>query len=182
MDGHTHGAIEMMKLGLAALILQTGTSPAVPSYAPFECRRASPVAPSLPVIRTEEDKRVGYSSWWYDASSAKVLGLPATFLSYSITRGDDEQGFNEFSYTSVVRGKIDEVRWLVERANPDLRCVRIPANGISDGNSYSCLKLAGGPTENGRSVSVYPASGQDFLDALREGIVISCSFDDLKKK
>lgn len=171
----------MMKLGVAALLLQSSATPVTPSYLPFECRRAVPIRPSLAVIRSEEDQRTGYSSWWYDVSAAKVLGLPATFLSYAINRGDDEQGFNEFSYTSVVSGKIDEVRWLVERANPDLRCVRIPANGISDGDSYSCLKLMGGQSANDRTVSIYPASGQDFLDSLNEGIVISCSFNDLKR-
>jgi hypothetical protein len=145
----------------------------------FECRNTTRPALAFPVIRSEEDKRISFQSRWFEPDQIKVFGLPVTFLSETINGPNDDKDFNDFYYITVLSGKIDEVRWLVERAHSDLRCVRIPANGISDGNSYSCLRLGQGSL-NHLTISVYSANGRDDIDGIKEGIVVACSFDDLK--
>jgi hypothetical protein len=173
------GSVLAMKLLVAMLaVLAPASSLSADAVSVFECRKAGRVTVSMPVIRSEEDKRISFARRSFEPNGAKLFGLPVSFLSETISGPDADKNFNDFEYTAIVNGKIDEVRWLVERANPDLRCIRIPANGISDGNSHSCLLVGKSGTKD-RNVSLYPANGDDHLNGIKEGVVVSCSFNDL---
>lgn len=177
----------MRSLISLVLALSATTVSAAPVTDSFECRfRTPPVAvtPPLKVIRLLDDRRQATQERWFDAEGQKLFGLPALFLSYVVNASGGGESDNhgpsnivEHYYTAIVKGKVDEVRWLVEKANPDIRCV-------PNGTSQTCLVASqigtsGGEIET-RTMSLYPASGKDEEDGVEEGTVVTCSFNTSK--
>lgn len=146
-----------------------------PTVSPFECRSATPVMPPLLVIRSEDDRRQNVREWWYETEGQIILGQRARFLSHLRGR-DEEYGVSRYHYTSIVDGDVNLVRWLVERASPDIRC-------SPNGAGFTCLMADRIGTRNmevrpqDRTVSIYPANGDEFLDGIAEGVVIACSWE-----
>lgn len=156
-----------------ALSLSSPALPQSPVTLPFECRSSTPVMPSLPIIKTEEDRRISFREWWFDPSGQTVFGLPAKFLSH-LRSHDAEYSIESYHYTAIVDGEINHVRWLVEKASPDIRC-------IPNGKSFTCLLAARyGTTDGGagdRNISIFRAHGDADHDNISEGVVVSCSWD-----
>lgn len=156
-----------LALALVAAVPETGKASEV-----FECRAANPTMPSLSVVRTEEDRRLRQRSFTYEAAGQHVFGLPAEYLSHVRSR-DGESGLDEFNYSAVVKGELDHVRWLFERANPDMRCIR-------NSGAYTCLVAAQIGTKDGayhkvRSGYIGRTSNDPSLDNAN-GILITCSW------
>jgi hypothetical protein len=165
----------MIRYGIGAIVaasLLTSTAEAQTGHiALFECRSQKAAIPALPVLKREEDTRIGFRSWQFDPKGQRVFGQPTLLMHYSISH-DDEYDNTTYQYTTIVDGNMDHVRWLVERANPDMRC-------LTNGKSLTCLEAAqiGSSVVKGepRSISIYASNG--LFDDVTEGITVSCSWD-----
>lgn len=162
--------LKSMLMGIVAL-----QGSALPVTAPWECRSATPVTPNLPVIRSDDDRRFNVQEWWYETQGQTVFGLRATFLSY--LRGlDGEFDMRRWHYTSIVEGDVHRIRWLVERASPDLRC-------LPNGGGFLCMveerigTSGRAISPNDRTVAIYPANGDDAIDGISSGFVVACSWE-----
>jgi hypothetical protein len=124
-------------------------------------------------VASSSDSRFGENSWVYDPAHQTVFGLAVTYLShYRNTNYDGE--IIDVGYTAVVQSDVDNVRWLVERASPDLRCV-------TNGAGYSCMRATtigtrGMSAFNERWVSIGRAQIDDHGVSITDGIVIECSW------
>ena len=156
----------MSKFTFVLAILTTPGATPTASTEMFECREANPIIPQLTIVRTEDDRRYGQQSFTYEADGQRVFGLPAKYLSHLRER-NGESGLDEFNYTAVVQGDLNLVRWLFERVNPNMRCIR-------NGSGYSCITAtSGGGYHKARSASIFSISKNESYD-YASGIVIDC--------
>ena len=163
-------------LTVAALSLALTAAPSMTAALAdlFECRSANPVSPSLPVVRSEDDRRAKRQFWTYEARGQRVFGLAPEYLSHAREHNGDS-GLYEFNYTVVINGDLNLARWLFERSNPDMRCSR-------NGAGYTCLVASqmgtsGGEFHKVRSASIFRTAEDEAFD-YATGTVISCSWTE----
>lgn len=160
---------------VSAALVQTAPTPS-----PWECRSATSVTPNLPVIRSNDDRRFNVQEWWYETRGQTVFGLRTTFLSY--LRGlDGEFDMRRWHYTSIVEGDVNRIRWLVERASPDLRC-------LPNGPGFLCMvdeqigTTGSAESPNERTVAIFPANGDPGIDGIATGFVVECSWERQERR
>lgn len=169
----------MFELLLAAQTLAALTAQSPSPASLWECRASEAIDPSLPVLRTLDDRERGIRERKYEPSSVRLFGLAATHLTYN-RQSDDEFGVETIYYSSVVDGDINLVRWLVERQNPDLRC-------LPNGKSFTCLvhrEIGKKDTEGYfvRTVSLAFVDQVNDDDLPDKGVLVSCSWDQPQTK
>lgn len=164
-----------MKIAIALISTLATSTPTMAQTTPWECRSAVRGEPTLNAVASSSDSRFGEHSWTYDPASRTVFGLPASYLMHYRNTNYDG-GMIDVGYTAVVRGDVDNIRWLIERASPDLRCVR-------NGGGYSCMKATAIGTRSAsgyydRWVSVGRANIDDHGMTITEGIAIECAWTE----
>lgn len=174
--GGRRSSMNVMKTVMALVMLScVAPAGAQPSAAPWECRRTQVIVPALPVVSSHSDRRQRLASMTFDAADQKLYGFDATYLSYSRQVNFDAE-WVEINYLAVVNAAdMDQIRWLVERSNPDLRCRLI--NG-----SFVCMAaVTNTETSDGlrdRTISIYRPNVEDGLSVITDGVAVACSWNE----
>lgn len=168
----------MRNLLAMALTLSPTAALASPSTDAFECRFATsnpiPVTPTLKVARTTTDPRLGFEERWYETAGLKLFGFPVLFMGHHVQEDAELNGVTH-TYTSIVDGTMDQIRFEVERINRDIRCK-------SDRGGQNCRVLNPVYDVPARYLSINAiTSMMEAFDSVSRGTLVHCAFTVDKK-